>query len=296
MMSGATDEIEVATFAGEDLEAYAAFQRRAFDTRLALVDRTPFQTAAQFRWKYETPAGAALIARVRRQGDLVAAAAAMPMLFRLGHRQLCVHQIVDLASAPQVRGQGVFRRCLAALLDKLGPERPLYCLPNRHSRRSLEGAGFRALGRLDTWFAVAPRPNPGPLYAEDPSFGLDLADNETFAWRFERRPDTVYETALRGAAGVFVMRRVAVGPIALPVIMAFHPAMPDDFAVLWNRGVSEARRWWPAPFLWIGERQPRGIAGFVTAPQLLAGRAFPVFVRAWPAAGLAFQAAEWDVF
>ena len=295
-MSEVMDDIEVAAFAGEDLASYAAFQRRAFDARLALVDRTPFQTAAQYRWKYETPAGAALIARAHRHGELVAAAAAMPMFFRLGHHQLCVHQIVDLASAPEVRGQGVFRRCFAALLHKLGPETPLYCLPNRHSMRSLKGAGFYELGCLDTWFAVAPRPNAGRLCAEDPGFGLDLADSETFAWRFERRPDTVYQTACRGTAGIFVMRRVAVGPIALPVIVAFQPAVPNDYAALWNRGVSVARTPWPVPFLWIGRKPPCGIAGFVTAPQLLVGRAFPVFARAWPAAGVSFQAAEWDVF
>lgn len=294
-MSEAPNEIEVAAFAGEDLESYAAFQRRAFQARLAMVDRAPFQTAAQYRWKYETPAGAALIVRVHRHGELVAAAAAMPMLFRLGHRQLCVHQIVDLASAPQVRGQGVFRRGFQMLLDRLGPERPLYCLPNRHSKRSLEGAGFRALGGLDIWIAVDPRPDPRLFGADDPGFGLDLADRETFAWRFERRPDTVYETALGRTAGVFVMRRVAVGPITVPVVMAFHPAMSDDIAALWKRGMSEARARWLVPILWIGRTPPCGIAGFVTAPRLLVGRAFPIFVRAWPTPGVAFQAAEWDV-
>lgn len=295
MISEATNEVEVAAFAGEDLESYAAFQRRAFRTRLAMVDRAPFQTAAQYRWKYDTPAGPALIARVHRHGELVAAVAAMPMLFRLGHHQLCVHQIVDLASAPEVRGEGVFRRCFEALLDRLGPDRPLYCLPNQHSRRSLEGAGFRALGHLDTWIAAAPRPNPGPLSADDSGFGLDLADRETFAWRFERRPDMVYEIALRRSAGVFVMRRVAVGPVSIPVVMAFHPAMSGDIAALWNWGVSEARAQWPVPILWIGQAPPCGITGFVTLPQLLVGRAFPVFVRAWPAPGVAFQGAEWDV-
>src|SRR5689334_16185150 len=117
-------QVQVSFFSDEDLEAYAAFQRRAFRKPFSIIDPAVIQTADQYRWKYSTPAGKALIARAYLQGTLAATAAAIPMFFQIKARRIRVFQIVDLASAPEARGAGVFRRCMAELLARLGDDQP----------------------------------------------------------------------------------------------------------------------------------------------------------------------------
>jgi hypothetical protein len=287
-------EIQVSAFSNEDLETYAAFQRRAFRKPFAVIDPAFIQTADQYRWKYRTPAGKALIARAYLSGTLVATAAAIPMLFRLKDRQVRVHQIVDLASSPEIRGRGVFRRCLAELLSRLGHDQPLYCFPNQQSRRSLEMAGFSMLERLDVWAAPALALRPAALPSKKQGFGLDLADLETFAWRFERRPRLAY-TAIRASnSAMFVARRVSVWSVPLTMIMAYCPGLPEESTIVWKQGLSQSGATGITPVLWIGSAPPAA-DGFTRVPSRIVGRTFPVLVKAWPELNANMRAAEWDV-
>ena len=105
-------------------------------------------SAEFFRWKYRTPYGDAVIAHIAAGGRLVSSAAAFPLMLRTPVGTHLAWQVGDLITTPDARGQGLFRRCLAALVGELGPKGPLICFPNRLSIGEIQRQGFCCVAEL----------------------------------------------------------------------------------------------------------------------------------------------------
>jgi GNAT superfamily N-acetyltransferase len=99
---------------GPDDAPLLALGNRAFD-----LERTP----EFFAWKYRAnPAGPARIGVAELDGRPVCMAAALPMRMRLGGRDVRGSISVDIATAPELRGRGLYRRVASTLWTQLAED------------------------------------------------------------------------------------------------------------------------------------------------------------------------------
>ena len=131
-----------------DLDHHVTAFREAFAHVSWREEIEPVISAEFFRWKYRTPYGAAVIAHIAAGGRLVSSAAAFPLMLRTPAGTRLAWQVGDLITTPDARGQGLFRRCLAALVGELGPKGPLICFPNRLSIGEIQRQGFCCVTEL----------------------------------------------------------------------------------------------------------------------------------------------------
>jgi GNAT superfamily N-acetyltransferase len=124
---------------GSDDAALLALGNRAFD-----LERTP----EFFAWKYRAnPAGLARIGVAELDGRPVCMACALPMRMRLGGRDALGSISVDIATAPELRGRGLYRRVASTLWKRLAEDGfdVTYGFTNRLST----GVTLGALGRRE---------------------------------------------------------------------------------------------------------------------------------------------------
>jgi GNAT superfamily N-acetyltransferase len=133
-----------------DLDRHVTAFREAFAHVGWREEIEPATNAEFFRWKYRTPYGDAVIAHLATGGRLISSASAFPLMLRTPAGTHLAWQVVDLITTPDARGQGLFRRCLAVLVNELGPKGPLICFPNRLSIGEIQRQGFRCVTELRT--------------------------------------------------------------------------------------------------------------------------------------------------
>jgi GNAT superfamily N-acetyltransferase len=223
---GGSAEASIRPYAPErDEEALRALVNRSFG-----LSRGP----EYFRWKYlENPAGPAEISVAEVDGTLASMACVLPLRMRVGGAAALGSLSVDVATLPEFRGQGLYRRAARHLWERLA--RRGFALTagftNRLSTRlTLEVLGRRQVGPLpvrvrplrplqlalsrlglagDVPGAVARPPSGGDLVQVekfDERFdalwqriepGLDIAtvrDAAFLNWRYAAHPERPYET------------------------------------------------------------------------------------------------------
>ena len=229
-------EAQVFDVSDIDLALHVAALRRAFQTSTWADEIGASMTEEFYRWKYNTPAGTAKIACVVSSGAPVSGVSAFPLFF--GGRGLEPEigwQIGDIMTIPEMRGRGLYTRCLAALVEALD-DQLLICFPNERSRRPIERSGFLRVADVDTYvhpllgFCEAKGIQLLNLDRLDwPLEGLNgqsrlgvFKDHSYFSWRYLHRPNGIYQ-AVGGPEGVAVVRSFEVFGKSVAVIMEFHP-------------------------------------------------------------------------
>jgi GNAT superfamily N-acetyltransferase len=210
---------------GSDDAALLELSNRAFG-----LERSP----EYFAWKYrDNPAGPARIGLAELDGRPVCMACLLPMRMRLAGRDALGSLSVDIATAPELRGRGLYRRVASTLWQSLAEDgfAVTYGFTNRLSTAVTLGVlGRREVGPLPLRVRLlrplrlaaaalrlgADARDPGP--AADPAGdgvarvgrfdarwdelwrriepALDVAvvrDRAYLSWRYAQRPDATYE-------------------------------------------------------------------------------------------------------
>jgi hypothetical protein len=288
-----------------DHEAIAEFQRRAFSDIRMPMDPASVQTPAYYAWKYRTPWGPARVATVTHEGDRASMVAAVPTLFACGSDRFIAWQICDIATAPKWRRRGLFRGGLAALLDDLPHDAPVFCLPNRNSRHLLPAMGFRDIGRLRVYVSTAALFTSGhessqdgaaeAMIATDPREFRTFSDPAGIDWRFRRRPGVSYARIDVGDAAAIVRTLEQAGMRKLVVMRIWARDTAARARVLRAvRSYAHARRTPLVIYLdsaWAGSFMPP----FLPVPATLLPRPLPLLARAFPSRPIRFDTADWDV-
>jgi len=221
------------------------------------------------RWKYATPAGNALSAFVERNGLPVAIVSAAPVSVsdRLaGYRR--AWQIGDITTAPDHRGQGLFRNCLATLCDTLPAGDLIFCYPNKSSLHELLRQNFLPVVELVYLARPAWWWRGGAARQVDSfAFSADLRgddacdihvvrDSGYLNWRYSQCPTRRYGLLIDGAPddpeGVLVFRKFS-ARLPVAVIMELHGRGPAIRTLL-ARLDGEARRQGLLALMTIGTR------------------------------------------
>ena len=229
-------EAQVVDVSDIDFALHVAALRRAFQTSAWADEIGASMTEEFYRWKYNTPAGTAKIACVVSNGVPISAVSAFPVFF--GGRGLKPEigwQIGDIMTIPEMRGRGLYNRCLAALVEALD-DQLLICFPNERSRRPIERSGFFRVADVDTYvhpiFGSRKERGFQPLNLERLDWPLEdlnrrsrlgvFKDHSYFSWRYLHHPNGIYQ-AVGGPEGVAVVRSFEVFGKSVAVIMEFHP-------------------------------------------------------------------------
>jgi RimJ/RimL family protein N-acetyltransferase len=198
-------ETQVFEASGIDLAQYVTALRRAFQTSAWADEIGASMTEEFYRWKYNTPAGAARIARVLSDGAPISGVSAFPLLLGGGKREPEVGwQIGDIMTVPEMRGQGLYTKCLGALVEALD-DQLLFCFPNERSRRAIERSGFLRVADVDTYVQpifAAGRPEvsqvldldqiDGPIDPASESWLGVFKDRSYLSWRYRHHPHGIY--------------------------------------------------------------------------------------------------------
>ncbi|OPY94262.1 hypothetical protein A5906_15065 [Bradyrhizobium sacchari] len=194
-------------------------------------------TEAFYRWKYDTPAGQAIIAYVRNGARPVSGVSAFPLIFNLpGRGPIKGWQIGDIMTAPEMRGRGLYRECLSDIVQRLD-DQLLICFPNGQSQRAIEQAGFRAVAEVQT-FVRPILPVIGGRLSEDqneinfldlsavvsknPPYSSVHRDAKYLAWRYEQHPAFSYQVIGGGAEGFAIVRSFRLFGMNVAIVMEFH--------------------------------------------------------------------------
>ena len=188
-----------------DFDRHVIAFREAFAHVSWREEIEPAMSAEFFRWKYRTPYGDAVIAHIAAGGRLVSSAAAFPLMLRTPVGTHLAWQVGDLITTPDARGQGLFRRCLAALVGELGPKGPLICFPNRLSIGEIQRQGFCCVAELracvrqtlvvraSNSILVQDSPPAVQAKASDPRSVCVCKDADYLNWRYVRNPARRYQ-------------------------------------------------------------------------------------------------------
>jgi hypothetical protein len=223
-----------------DFSAFVDLQREAFAEIIAETGTGYLFDEANYRWKYEPPAGPARIALVVDDGELVAANSMYPLTVRSGTATVAGWQSCDTATHPKARGKGYFMKCLGALRENLPEDSIFFGFPNANSTPGFVKFGWtqhsdiparvRALpaGRMSS-FAHVDRissfEDDHEEFAATLTNGRAMLDRSAayLGWRYMRHPLHSYEsfawTSGGRLSGLVVLRVVTIGERRIAVAM-----------------------------------------------------------------------------
>lgn len=314
------NDIVVQTGHAIDLEACLEVLTSSFAAAPFQADIFNMFTPGFYRWKYSAPAGDAVVISGRADGSIVSMLAAVPFLYSRGGAEAKGWQICDIATRPQYRGRGWYRRCLQALVKEVGRGDLLICFPNRNSSHELFKQHFSLLAELSVFGRpVLPRfgehedseaPNAVPASLSLPPDDCPRLSKhlDYMLWRYFNHPLHRYfvhvERRDKEPDGVIVMRRFTIWRFCVGVIMELHAANNDVRSRLLtialdgasrdglkalllassDRGVHRSPMFWPIPAFLTPKRHVvvGRLAGDV--PELP-----PELNRQWH-----FQIGDWD--
>lgn len=194
-----------------DFERHVELLRSAFGQSAWATQIGDTFTPEFYRWKYFSPAGEAVIASLSGEEGLVASVSALPTRLHTPSGEQKGWQIGDIATVSSVRRRGLYRKCLNALIERLGHD-ILVCFPNALSRSGIEACGFSVAAEVRTF--IRPLIGAGrsavPDHAhwdslESCHFGERaraasysfVRDREFLKWRYRDNPACAYELTLR---------------------------------------------------------------------------------------------------
>jgi GNAT superfamily N-acetyltransferase len=279
----------------------------------------PATSAEFFRWKYRTPYGDAVIAHIAAGSRLVSSASAFPLMLRTPAGTHLAWQVGDLITTPDARGQGLFRRCLAALVYELGPKGPLICFPNRLSIDEIQRQSFRCVTELHACVGqtlVVRASNSTMVQELPPATQTKASDTRTVCvckdadyldWRYVRNPARRYQfiSVCNSPESFAVVRELALplGQRASVVMDMSAEEDPDRSGVLRQVHQWAHRRGLICNFLFYGGSPLRALGkGYIPLPSLLQPKRHLVFIK-FPASmdqeetttwRYAFQIGDWD--
>jgi Acetyltransferase (GNAT) domain len=295
-----------------DYDEFVSFQQRAFADVKGIVRANTIQTIPYYRWKYHPPWGSAKLAIAVINGEMAAGVAAVPWPLTDGIDVRSGWQICDIATRPDRRQQGLFRRCLRDLLSSLPPNSVIFCFPNRQSFPALVDMGFVQTGALRLWASISPFlgmgrdiglertwnfNSPLPMKAPMPRTFQTRVDNPYLEWRFVRRPEQEYRPiGTFGHRGEAVVRSLVVcgQKISILMILTVEDAAAVN-ALLYSAIFLESRRGARAMLYldshWRGSLRPL----FFPIASWMAPRAFPIVAIGLKDASLRLRTCDWDV-
>jgi hypothetical protein len=295
-----------------DYDEFVSFQRRAFADLSGIVRANTIQTIPYYRWKYRTPWGPAKLAIAAINGEMVAGVAAIPWPLTDGINKRSGWQICDIATHPDRRHQGLFRRCLSDLLSSLPTNSVVFCLPNRQSFPALVGMGFVQTGALRLWVSISPLfgvvPDKGvertwnfnialPTEALMPRILQTRVDNPYLEWRFVRRPETEYRSiGTSGHQGEAIVRSLVVcgQKISILMVLTVEDAAAVN-ALLYSTISFESHRGARGMLYldshWRGSLKPL----FFPLASWMVPRTFPIVTTGLKGASLRLCTSDWDV-
>jgi GNAT superfamily N-acetyltransferase len=224
-------------------DAYAEFQRDAFRDLLARTGASAdHMTPELYRWKYHTPAGPALLARIRDGNRILSSSAMLPLRVSCGGKAAVGWHCVDVATLPEARRRGFLRATLRALKDAVPDGDLFFAFPNAGSIGSFLELGCREQGVVRTWVNPWVRAvgRPNRLVERVARFdavddvagrGADVAgthvarSSEYLDWRYSDHPITHYASFVlrdRDRTGFCVVRKARVMNRELAVVMELH--------------------------------------------------------------------------
>jgi hypothetical protein len=295
-----------------DYDEFVNFQQRAFADLNGIVPANAIQTIPYYRWKYHTPWGPAKIAIAAINGEMAAGVAAIPWPLTDGINERSGWQICDIATHPDRRHQGLFRRCLSGLLSSLPTNSVVFCFPNRQSFPALVGMGFVQTGALRLWVSISPLlsrvpdngvertwnfDTPLPTKAPTPRTLQTRVDNPYLEWRFVRRPEIEYRSiGTSGHQGEAIVRSLVVCGQRISILMmltvedvaAVNPLLYSAISLESHRG---ARGMLYLDSHWRGSLKPL----FFPLASWMAPRAFPIVTTGLKGGSLRLCTSDWDV-
>lgn len=304
-----------------DFDRHVIAFREAFAHVSWREEIEPAMSAEFFRWKYRTPYGDAVIAHIAAGGRLVSSAAAFPLMLRTPVGTHLAWQVGDLITTPDARGQGLFRRCLMALVGELGPKGPLICFPNRLSIGEIQRQGFCCVAELracvrqtlvvraSNSILVQDSPPAVQAKASDPRSVCVCKDADYLNWRYVRNPARRYQfIAECNSPESFVVVRELALPLRQRASVVMELSAEDDAG--WSRVLGHVHQWAQrrgliCNFLFCsGSPLPALGKGYIPLPSLLQPKRHRVFMK-FPASmdqeqtttwRYAFQIGDWDGF
>jgi hypothetical protein len=147
-----------------DYEEYSNMKKLAFAELLKKTKVTnDYLNEKYFRWKYHTPYGKAVIAIIKDGSRIVASTAMIPLYLQYKNSIFRGWQPCDVATLPEMRGNGYFQNCIQTLSDYLKPREIFFSFPNKYSVRGVQNIGWVPKGIITTWV------NPMSLFADESS-------------------------------------------------------------------------------------------------------------------------------
>lgn len=281
----------------------------------------PATSAEFFRWKYDTPYGDAMIAHIVAGSRLISSASAFPLMLRTPAGTHLAWQVGDLITTPDARGQGLFRRCLAALVGELGPKGPLICFPNRLSIGEIQRQGFCCVTELRVCARqtlVVRAGNSTLMQDSPPTIQTKVSDSRTVCvckdaiylnWRYVRNPARRYQ---------FISKRTT--PENFAVVRELNLPLGQKASVVMELSAEDGASWSPVLGHVHQWAQRRGLIcnflfcsgsplrvfgkGYIPLPSLLQPKRHLVFMK-FPTSmdqeetmtwRYAFQIGDWDGF
>jgi hypothetical protein len=294
-----------------DYDEFVSFQRRAFADLSGIVRANTIQTIPYYRWKYRTPWGPAKLAIAAINGEIAAGVAAIPWPLTDGINERSGWQICDIATHPDRRHQGLFRRCLGELLSSLPANSVVFCFPNRQSFPTLVGMGFVQTGALRLWVSISPLLGMGrnngfektwtndllPIKVPTPGTFQTRVDNLYLEWRFVRRPEHEYRSiGTSGHGGEAIVRSLVACGQKISILMMLTAENAAAVNALLNSAIFlESRRGARAVLYldshWRGSLKPL----FFPLASWMGPRTFPVVAIGLKGASLRLRTCDWDV-
>jgi GNAT superfamily N-acetyltransferase len=229
-----------------DLSRHVATLHRAFQASPWAAEIGATFTEGFYRWKYNTPAGKARIAYAMSGSEPASGVSAFPVMLDLPHeRPTRGWQIGDIMTVPEMRGRGLYGKCLSALVESMD-DQLLLCFPNDRSRHWIERAGFSAVANVETFVRplLIPSLKRSPARTADPDVRISEADaavptqwlsvrrdRDYFEWRYARHPAFSYQT-IGGAEGFAIVRSFSLFGANVGIVMEFHPTIGSGARLL----------------------------------------------------------------
>lgn len=238
-------QIKIEEITDLDLDRYCELQQKSFAAVFAKnqIDNR-YLDSAFFSWKYNTPAGKARIAYVEENGCMLASVAMYPVYIGVKGVKLKSWHFVEAAVLPEARGNGLFQRCMNALIDSLTAGEAIYVFPNASSIKGTLKTGFQLVEQCRFYarffFNILKRenvvvhashlfPQEQDKYAEALSSAHDVIifrDAAYMNWRYKQHPHFSYYTFTPvhngRVVGNVVARVVFIKGAKLLLVMEMH--------------------------------------------------------------------------
>lgn len=302
-----------------DFDRHVAAFREAFAHVGWREEIEPATSAEFFRWKYRTPYGGAVIAHIAAGGRLISSASAFPLMLRTPAGTHLAWQIGDLITTPDARGQGLFRRCLSALVGELDRKGPLICFPNRLSIGEIQRQGFRCVTELracarpalvvraSNSVVVQDSPPPIRIKASDRRAVCVCKDADYLNWRYVRNPARRYQfiAECNSPESFAVVRELAL-PLGQRASVVMDMSAEEDADR--SRVLRQVRQWARrrgliCNFMFCGGSPLRALGkGYIPLPSWLQPKRHRAFMKFPPSTDqeetatwrYAFQIGDWD--